>query len=365
MCRRYICDRFALKRAIWAGLDIGSDQTIKGNSVHLSGERILIFGGTGSLGRSLIRRLNADNHLMLFSRDEGKHWKIQNEVKSDSIQHMVGDIRDARRVEDALLIYRPTVVLIASALKQIDTCENFPMESIQTNILGIQNIIDAITRSLDKLLDLKVVNFISTDKACAPANVYGMCKSIGERMITGLCVTHSTPRFVGVRYGNVLESRGSIIPLFKWQSAHGEALTVTHPDMTRFVMTLDQSIDLIIHACLKAEAGEIFLPRLKAMRIIDLAEIFSERSGKPIKVVGIRPGEKLHEGLISDSESVRVRADGDIYRMAPALSEIPKNAQIFDYYSNQDVMTKTELAAYLEDLGVFDDSRADSFDHTI
>ncbi len=322
--------------------------------MHISGEKILIFGGTGSLGRSLVRRLIDDNDLLLFSRDEAKHWTIRNEVNNPSVKYAIGDIRDYTRVEEVITAYRPTIILIASALKQVDTCENSPFESIQTNILGIKNVADAVIRSIDRLTELKVVNLISTDKACAPANVYGMCKAIAERMITSLYLSCETPRFVAVRYGNVLESRGSIIPLFKWQANNSDALTVTHKDMTRFVMTLDQSIDLIINAVKNARSGEIFLPRLKAMRIIDLARIFSERSGKPIKIVGIRPGEKMHEGLINNSESVRVTLDGDIYRMAPAHAPISLDAEMFDYYSNQDVMSQGELADYLDSLGILD-----------
>lgn len=321
--------------------------------VSLRGERVLVFGGTGSLGRALVQRLKGDNALMLFSRDEAKHWTIRNQVGSDNIDYAVGDIRDGERVEEALLRFQPTIVIIAAALKQVDTCEMTPYESVQTNVLGIKKVIDAVSRQVDRLPKLECVLMVSTDKACAPSNVYGMCKALAERMVTSQCLAFQRPRFVGVRYGNVLESRGSIIPLFRWQSENHRCLTVTHSDMTRFVMTLDESIDLIAAAALGATSGEIWLPRLRSMRILDLAEIFSERSGKSIEIIGMRPGEKLHEALISESESVRVTFDGFHYRMAPAHSAVALDAKIFSYTSSDDVLNKSELAAYLDSIGIF------------
>lgn len=322
--------------------------------MNLSGKKILIFGGTGSLGRALIRRLSADNQLILFSRDEAKHWTIKNQlVHKDNVKFVVGDIRDNVRVEEALIRYNPNAVVIASALKQVDTCELSPYESVQTNILGIRNVVDAVTHQADRLTDLDTVLMVSTDKACAPANVYGMCKAVAERLVTSSCIAMERPRFIGVRYGNVLESRGSIIPLFRYQGEFQSTFTVTHPEMTRFIMTLDQSIDLIVSTILGAKSGEMWLPKLKSMKIMDLAEVFSERYKKPIEIVGIRPGEKLHEDLISRPESVRVRDEDGFYKMNPAHSDIPLDSKIFDYASDQDVLSKQELAAYLDQLGIF------------
>ncbi len=322
--------------------------------MNLSGRRIMIFGGTGSLGRALVRRLSSDNELILFSRDEAKHWTIKNQLgPEEKVKFVVGDIRDAARVEEALLRFNPDALIIASALKQVDTCEMSPFESVQTNILGIRNVVDGVARQTHRLTNLDAVLMVSTDKACAPANVYGMCKAIAERMVTSESLGFDRPRFVGVRYGNVLESRGSIIPLFRHQAEFGDALTVTHPEMTRFIMTLDQSIDLIVATILGAKSGEMWLPKLKAMNIMDLAEIFSERYSKPIKVVGIRPGEKLHEDLISRPESLRVRYEDGFYKMSPAHFNIPIDAKIFDYASNQDVLPKADLASYLDEIGIF------------
>jgi UDP-glucose 4-epimerase len=322
--------------------------------MNLSEQKILIFGGTGSLGRALVRRLSDDNQLILFSRDEAKHWTIKNQLENKkNVKFVVGDIRDEARVEEALIRYNPNVIIIASALKQVDTCELSPYESVQTNILGIRNVVDAVTHHANRLSDLDAVLMVSTDKACAPANVYGMCKAIAERLVTSSCISMERPRFVGVRYGNVLESRGSIIPLFRYQGENQATFTVTHPEMTRFIMTLDQSIDLIASTILGARSGEMWLPKLKSMKIMDLAEIFSERYNKPIEIVGMRPGEKLHEDLISRPESVRVRDESGFFKMSPAHSDIPLDAKIFDYSSNQDVLPKHDLAAYLDHLGIF------------
>ena len=321
----------------------------------LSGKKVIVFGGTGSLGRALVRRLSIDNHLILFSRDEAKHWTIKNQLThKNNVEFVVGDIRDDVRVKETLIRYKPDAIIIASALKQVDTCEMSPYESVQTNILGIRNVLNAVTHQAHLLGDLDAVLMVSTDKACAPANVYGMCKAVAERLVTSTCITmEQGPRFVGVRYGNVLESRGSIIPLFRHQGEFQSHFTVTHPEMTRFIMTLDQSIDLIVSTILGAKSVEMWLPKLKSMNIMDLAEIFSERYHKPIKIIGIRPGEKLHEDLISRPESVRVREEGGFYKMSPAHTDIPLDAKTFDYSSDQDVLSKQELAAYLDRIGIF------------
>ena len=330
------------------------------NRPTLVDERILVFGGTGSLGRALVRVLGGTNSMLLFSRDEAKHWTIRNQIgPNKNISFAVGDIRDGSRVEEVLLRYQPTVVIIAAALKQVDTCEMVPYESVQTNVLGIEKIIAAVSRQADRLVRLDAVLMVSTDKACAPTNVYGMCKALAERMITSQSFAVERPRFIGVRYGNVLESRGSIIPLFKWQAVNNHCFTVTHPDMTRFVMTLDESIDLIV-ACVKgARSGEIWLPRLRAMKIMDLARLFSERYKKPIELIGLRPGEKLHEELISEAESVRASYDGVYYRMIPAHAALPENLNIFSHKSDGDVYEIKDLENYLETLGIFGRSLAD------
>lgn len=332
----------------------------------IKNERILIFGGTGSLGQSLIRRFSSNNELILFSRDEAKHWTLKNTLpKNSNVTFMVGDVRDKIRVQEALIHSSPSIVIMASALKQVDTCELSPYESIQTNLLGIKHIVDCVSLLGYKIPSLKTVLMISTDKACAPTNVYGMCKAIAERIVTSESKYSNSIKFLGVRYGNVLESRGSIIPLFKHQIQNSQCLTITHKEMTRFIMTLDQSIDLIQKTILDGKSGEIWIPNIKSMRILDLAEIFSEKFNKPIKVTGIRPGEKLHEDLISPPESIRTRKLAEHYVIDTPFSEPDRLNDFFSYSSNSDILSKSDLGSYLETLGIFERSIEDFVGRTI
>lgn len=323
--------------------------------MKLINQTIIIFGGTGSLGKTLINRLYKKNKLIIFSRDEAKHWTIKNELKNKkNIKFIIGDIRDQERVDKVFLEFNPNIVIIASALKQVDTCEQSPFESIKTNVLGINNVINSTVRYADRLKNLNSVLLVSTDKACSPSNAYGMSKALAERLITSSSNKNKNTRYIAVRYGNVLESRGSILPLFRFQAELKSHLTVTHRNMTRFIMTLEESVDLIISTLLGAKSGELWLPKLKSMKIIDLAEIFSEQYSKPIKIVGIRPGEKLHEDLISYSESMRVQVKNSIYIMQSSLKKINLNNKMFNYSSNQDLVSKRELKTYLQSIKVFD-----------
>ena len=322
---------------------------------------ILIFGGTGSLGRKLIERMLPTEQVAVYSRDEAKHWTIKNELSAsplaDRLKHLqffVGDVRDVRRVADVLRHYQPGTVIIAAALKQVDTCELSPSESVLTNLVGTQNVIDAVNESPHPP---HTVLFVSTDKACAPVNVYGMCKAISERVVTSQARTGvEKTRYLAVRYGNVLESRGSIIPLFKHQGEHGEFLTITDPEMTRFVMTLDDSVDLIKKALNHGQSGDTWIPCLPAMKIGDLADIFSKRYNKPIKVIGLRPGEKKHEDLVNESESVRTEKInppvGFNYVIGPAFNA--GGGQRFTYSSSDIVMDRDALEKHLDRLGILD-----------
>lgn len=324
---------------------------------------ILIFGGTGSLGRALIKRYleKSDREVddvVAFSRDEAKHWTLMNEFASHPHAHrlkfIVGDIRDKKRVIDAIRQIKPNTIIIAAALKQVDTCELSPSESVLTNMIGTQNVVEAVIESLPSAV--KTVLFVSTDKACSPVNVYGMCKALSERLVTSVAKQSLPVKFVGVRYGNVLESRGSIIPLFKYQGENNTHFTVTNPDMTRFVMTLDDSVDLIEKTIDRANSGEIWIPRLPSMKIGDLADIFSKKYNKPIKFVGLRPGEKMHEALLNDSEATRTRLKQDNgdnnYIISPAF--VAGKSPMFQYTSADDVMTQEQLEAHLSKLGILD-----------
>lgn len=323
--------------------------------------RVLVFGGTGSLGRKLIERylVSASDEIAVYSRDEAKHWSLRNELSSGPLapviprlRFFVGDVRDANRVQNVIRTYDPTTIIIAAALKQVDTCELSPSESVLTNLVGTQNVIDAVTCERGNVSE---VLFVSTDKACSPVNVYGMCKAVSERIVTSQSqVGRDRVKWLCTRYGNVLESRGSIIPLFKHQALYAPSLTVTDRNMTRFVMTLDESVDLIQHALECGKSGDTWVPRLPAMKIGHLADIFAQRCDKPVRIVGARPGEKQHEDLINESESVRTRptSDNRHFVISPATS--PGTGDPFVYSSKQDVWQRDQLEGYLQGLGILD-----------
>lgn len=325
----------------------------------LGARRILIYGGTGSLGKRLIERLAPDHEIIVYSRDEAKHWTIKNNIAEQpwhgNVKFMVGDIRDPDRIFESLIEVDPHVVILAAALKQVDTCERTPNESVLTNVLGTQNVITAVKRLSKMQSHLDKVLFVSTDKACSPVNTYGMCKAISERLITSVASSNSIGvKFFATRYGNVLESRGSIIPLFKYQAEHHDHLTVTDPNMTRFLMTLDDSVDLIIKTLKSGRSGETWIPKIASMRIGDLADIFSKQSGKSIKIIGPRPGEKQHEDLINASESARTTSLKGCYVIGPACRKINGEIKTFSYSSDQNVMSPTLLFEHLTRLEIID-----------
>jgi len=318
----------------------------------------LIVGGTGSLGKTLIRRLRGHCDLHIASRDESKHWSIRSEMSLDKSVHFhVADIRDPERMKQIIRNVRPDTVIIAAALKQVDTCELSPDESIKTNLLGTTNVLRAIeeTDSVSRVL------FVSTDKAANPINVYGMCKATSERLTTSRAALESKTIHLCTRYGNVLESRGSIIPLFKKQIEMNKPITITDPDMTRFVMTLDQSVDLIFQALTEGHDGETWIPKLNCMRIGDLADIFSEVHNVATKKIDVRPGEKKHEELITPTEWSRLKSEWPgHYVFGPSYdttksTKTPFERDISKSFSSNDekyLLTKDELKSYLEELNV-------------
>ena len=329
----------------------------------MKNKKIIIFGGSGSLGQTLLKKLYKYNKILVFSRDEAKHWTIKNKFNSDNLLFSVGDIRDKNRVEEILVRFNPNIIIIASALKHVDICELSPYESIKTNILGITNIVDVVESKLKDLTDLETVLMVSTDKACSPINVYGMCKSISERVVLEKSRHVPGVKFVATRYGNVLETRGSIVPLFMYQAKNNDFVTLTREDMTRFVMTLEDSVDLILNCIENSQTGETYIPKLKAMRIIDIAEIFAERYDKKIKVIGIRSGEKIHEDLINETESLRTVDMGDVFVVKPIYETKIYNDQVFRYDSSE-TLTKLELIEYFKSIDLFD-KNVDDFNQTI
>ena len=195
---------------------------------------------------------------------------------------------------------------------------------------------------------------VSTDKACSPINVYGMCKAISERVVLEKGIRFVNPKFLAVRYGNVIQSTGSIIPVFIHQAMNEENFTITRNDMTRFLMTLDDSVDLILNTIKNGKSGETWIPKLRSMRIKNLVDLFSERYKKSVIEIGIRCGEKIHESLINETESIRTIVKEDHYIIRPFFDTKVYNDAIYDYNSSSDLMEKTELLCYLNNLNIFE-----------
>lgn len=263
------------------------------------GKNILIIGGTGSLGNTLTKTYYQHNNITIFSRDENKQWMMK--LKYPNVKFVIGDMRNSS-VEKVIRESRPNVIIIAGALKHIDICEYNVSECIDTNIMGVRNIIETVLSLNDKSIETTLL--ISTDKSCSPVNVYGMSKAVAERIVTEASIKNSPTKFLCVRYGNVLNSRGSLIPKFKEIGESKEIATfqVTDERMTRFFMTLEQSVKLIDTAINYGKGGDIWIPFIESFKIMDIARYFSVLYSKPVTVIGTRPGEKIHECLINESE---------------------------------------------------------------
>jgi UDP-N-acetylglucosamine 4,6-dehydratase len=317
---------------------------------------ILIFGGTGSLGYELNRRYSNTNTVYNFSRDECKHWEMKLHFNSTpNIRFIIGNIADKTIVETTIKRIKPDIIIIASAMKHIDQCEINTSESLKTNLLGTQNVLESIESNLSELQNLETVVFVSSDKACSPINNYGMCKALSETLIIEKAHYIPTIKFVNVRYGNVLNSRGSIIPLLHkiGNDSDKKYFTLTSTDMTRFVMTLEQSVDLIEYAAINGESGDTVIPKLISMNVKDLVGIFSEKYNKPIVVTGLRSGEKLLESLINDTQSGRIIVNGD-YTHIKSVIKYPNiiNNDMKDYNSKINPLMKDQLNKYLNTLNL-------------
>jgi len=314
----------------------------------------LIFGGTGSLGKVLIERLlSKDKLVAVFSRDEAKHVVIKSMFPS--VKVFMGDVRDYNSVFSAISAYKPSVLINAAALKNVPECEENPTESVKTNVLGCDNVMRAASILASNSRPIKAL-FVSTDKACSPCVAYGMSKALAERVALSYNSKNITVNVT--RYGNVLESRGSVIPFFKQRIKEKKTLPVTHKDMTRFFMSLSQSVDLIERALKDSDGGKVFVPYVKSASINDLAEVMCERYGyfkSMIEYTGIRAGEKIDELLISNSEVSRTQKDDDIF-MIHSMFTNKKFNDIQDEYSSGDAqnwMDKEELYKFLKHHGVF------------
>jgi UDP-N-acetylglucosamine 4,6-dehydratase len=284
--------------------------------MNWSEQAVLVTGGTGSFGKKFVEIMLKDYHpkrLVIFSRDELKQHEMRAAgLNHSSLRYFLGDVRDQSRLDRAFA--GVTIVVHAAALKQVPACEYNPFEAVQTNVIGARNVIDAaINQGVRQTLAL------STDKAVNPINIYGATKLCAEKMFVqaNAYAGAQDSRFSSARYGNVVASRGSVIPVFQEQKRTGR-ITLTDPRMTRFWLTLEQGVRFVITCIEQMHGGEIFVPKIPSMRLLDLAE--SIAPGCEIETVGIRPGEKLHEVLVSEDEARNTVEMEDRYVIQPSHS---------------------------------------------
>ena len=283
----------------------------------ITGKRALVTGGTGSFGQFIVRRLLdlGVDEIRILSRDEKKHYDMRHHyAKEPRLRFITGDIRDERRVRESTAGCH--VVFNAAALKHVYNCEEHPYEAVMTNIIGAQHVVTAAFE-----LGVERLVTVSTDKAVKPVNVMGMSKAIQERLV--IAANHASNNrgtlACAVRYGNVMSSRGSAIPFFRELAKARRPITITHADMTRFLLTLNDAIDLVMYAVEHMKGGETFIKKAPAVKIVDLARVIAEEAGAPFEPVyiGMLPGEKIHEILISEEELPRATDLGGYYVVLP------------------------------------------------
>jgi len=323
-----------------------------------AGKTLLITGGTGSFGNAVLKGMleTAVGEVRIFSRDEKKQDDMRSQYQDDRIKYLIGDVRDQRSLDDAFA--NVDYVFHAAALKQVPSCEFYPMEAVKTNVLGTENVLDAAVRHR-----VSKVICLSTDKAVYPINAMGISKSLMEKVAVAKSRMFSTPVITCTRYGNVMASRGSVIPLFIDQIKRGLPLTVTDPEMTRFVMSLEDAVDLVIFAFTHGKPGDIFVQKAPAATVLLLAETLKEifSAPNPVKVIGTRHGEKAYETLLTREEFLKAEDLGSYYRVAPDdrdlnyakyFSEGDKQTSLMrDYHSNNThQLSREELRGLLMQL---------------
>jgi UDP-N-acetylglucosamine 4,6-dehydratase/5-epimerase len=304
--------------------------------MKIEGATILVTGGTGSFGNRVAAHLLRQNpaQIRIYSRDEKKQWEMARQFPG--FRYIIGDVRDPGRLKEAMR--GVDMVFHAAALKQVPSCEDYPWEAVKTNIAGSQNVCEAAIGA-----GVKRVVALSTDKAVKPVNAMGMSKAMMEKIVCSQNLFESPTVFSCVRYGNVMGSRGSVIPLFRQLIDEGKPLTITVPHMTRFMLTLDQSVDLVLHALTAAQGGEIFV-----------------RKAPACTVVGIRPGEKIHEVLVNEYEMLRMTEDSAYYTIHPeyrARPKAPSSEHLGEEYTSGNTHRLTrheEISALLDAIGKVD-----------
>ena len=315
----------------------------------INNKNILITGGTGSFGRQIILELMnlKPKTIKIFSRDEDKQYSMQQELSGKpilkKIEFLIGDVRDYDRLYSVMK--NIDIVFHAAALKQVPTVEKQPFEAVKTNILGTYNIVKATVAR-----DVKKVVAISTDKAVKPVNAMGMTKALQEKIILSDDLEKNNTVFSCVRYGNVLGSRGSVIPVWDRKIAEKKPLPVTHPEMTRFMLTLSEAIDLVFHSLKYSKGGEIFVKKAPSVKINDLAKAYAElktnKKNYPIEYIGIRAGEKLHEELITEGDSISSSEFKNYFVINPSYKIFRgKKRKPFSYNSqnNKDFLTLQKI----------------------
>jgi len=292
--------------------------------MEFSGKVLLITGGTGSFGNAVLRRfLHTEiSEIRIFSRDEKKQDDMRHFYNTPKIKYFIGDVRNRQSIDNAM--HGVDFVFHASALKQVPSCEFFPAEAVRTNVLGCENVLDSA-----QLHHVKRVIVLSTDKAVYPVNAMGMTKALSEKIMVAKSrnLNGTGTVFCGTRYGNVMASRGSVIPLFVNQIKHNQPITVTDPNMTRFMMSLENAVELVLFAFGNGKNGDIFVKKSPATTIANLAHALKElyKSESSIKIIGSRHGEKLYETLVNREEMVKAEDMGDFYRIPADTRDLNYN----------------------------------------
>jgi UDP-N-acetylglucosamine 4,6-dehydratase (inverting) len=331
----------------------------KAKDQHLNGKVILVTGGTGSFGQRFIRTLLqkfSPKKVIVLSRDEMKQWDMQREFaaldKKNTLRFFIGDVRDKERLHRAF--HEVDYVIHAAASKIIPTAEYNPFECIKTNVHGAMNVIEAAIEQ-----KVKKVVALSTDKACNPINLYGATKLCSDKLFVAgnSYVGRQNTSFCVVRYGNVMGSRGSIIPFFRSIAKKGE-LPITDVRMTRFMITLEAGVELVLHALRDGIGGEIFVPKIPSMKVVDVAKTIAPKA--KLKIVGIRPGEKIHEMMISEEDARTTYEYKDYYKILPAIHDwqlcrkrigagkLCPDGFSYDSGANKEWMTPSDLKRWMD-----------------